>query len=163
MSFHELRFTNDEEQMVKFLQQNQLFWSNLKCDKKQNCGDMKLSSRNHRGQKMVQWRCSKCGAQQSVRKDSFLESSKLKIIVAVKIIIEWALMTSYVNMAKALNVSRQVCADFCHRLRYLVSLDFDRDSIKLGGEGIMIEIDESLFAKVIFKDTFKFNVSFKKQ
>jgi hypothetical protein len=47
-----------------------------------------------------------------------------------------------------LNVSRQSIIAYHQRFRYVAVTDFDRNNVKLGGPGIVVEIDESLFVKV---------------
>ena len=63
----------------------------------------------------------------------------------------WALMTSYKNMETLVKHTHQWCSDFCHRLRYIISVDYNRQQVMLGGAGEIVEIDETLFAKVNIK------------
>ena len=46
------------------------------------------------------------------------------------------------------DIHRDSVASLFHKLRQICSLDIDRKSLKLGGPGKIIEIDESLYAKV---------------
>jgi hypothetical protein len=75
-------------------------------------------------------------------------SVKLSILIMIKLMIHWTLQSSYVNMSKLFGITRQTCSDFCQRIRYVISVDYDRENVLLGGNGEIIEIDESLFAKV---------------
>ena len=125
--------SKDEIGAIKFFQSKKLLHSNVKCNKKPKCESMKVYSRMDKGNLVYQWRCSKCSTTRSIRADSFIETSKLSVLTILKMIIHWAIQTPYEDMEALLDVCRQTCAEYCHRLRHIVSLDFDRDSVKLGG------------------------------
>lgn len=148
MNFTELNNTSDEKKIIEFFQQQKLIHTNMMCTKKSFCTSMKISERFYKGKRIIQWRCSKCGSQKSIRKGTFIENSKLSILLVLKLVIHWALQTPYITIANMFGITRQTAADFCHRIRHVVSVDYDPDNIQIGGPGAIIEIDETLIAKV---------------
>ena len=154
MNISELNLTSNALTIIEFLQSKNLLNRNNKCNKcnkkskKKGNNKMKLAFRFNRGKPNHYWRCPKCGKSASIKKGSIFESYKISVVILAKIIIHWVLNTSYVKMEKLLNVSRQFASDFCQIIRVLVALDYDRERVMLGGNGQIIEIDESLFAKV---------------
>ena len=63
----------------------------------------------------------------------------------IKLILYWVLNTSNVITAPAVGVCEQTVDYFFHGLRNIVIRDYDRANNKLGGEGIIVEIDKSFF------------------
>lgn len=47
-----------------------------------------------------------------------------------------------------LKCSKPTVSEFNHRLRYVALTDYHKLDIQLGGNGVVVEIDESHFAKV---------------
>ena len=52
---------------------------------------------------------------------------------------------------ESISACRQTLGDFYSSLRNVCSLALDKKNLKLGGEGKIVEIDESLFARVKHK------------
>ena len=50
-----------------------------------------------------------------------------------------------------INACRQTLGDFYSSLRNVCTIALDKKNLKLGGEGQIVEIDESLFARVKHK------------
>lgn len=94
------------------------------------------------------WRCNFCGNRKSLRAGSLFEGLRLPIVFLFKLILHWVLQSKYQNLQTMFNCSRQFIYEFFHRLRYLSLKDYDRENVKLGGPGKIVEIDESLFMKV---------------
>lgn len=141
------------EQIIAELKEKGLLISSCKCKGSENKPhvekDMKMGKRaclDGYG-----WRCNYCGGRKSLRVGSLFENHRLSIMIIFKLIIHFVLQTKYQNVQSILNCSRQSISDFFHQLRFIVLQNYDRKNVKLGGPGKIVEIDESLFMKVIFK------------
>ena len=98
-------------------------------------------------------RCSSCGSFQSLYSCTLLSASKKPIVEVVEMVRFWS---AEVTIAKAcsllamlnIEVTRQTIGKLWRSQRNVCSLRLDKDNIKLGGDGEIVEIDESLFARV---------------
>ena len=107
---------------------------------------MKLAKRNCLDG--YNWRCNYCGNRKAVRTGSFFEVHRISVILLFKLIVHWVIQSKYHGLKAIFPVSRQAIYDFYHRLRFVALRDYDRDNVQLGGPGVVVEIDESLFMKV---------------
>jgi hypothetical protein len=97
------------------------------------------------------WRCSTKGCQktESIRAGTFFFESKIFIWEILLVIFNFAfefLNTTTHNLVRT--VSAHTIAAYKRRLRLIILTMFNKRDIKLGGEGRIVEIDESLFIKV---------------
>jgi hypothetical protein len=95
------------------------------------------------------WRCSKCTKRISLRKDTFFENFKLSFRVLVSVIIHWAIQSRQMDTAQLTECHRTSIASFQQRLRTVASRAADQANTVIGGPGRVVEIDESLYIKVM--------------
>lgn len=95
--------------------------SNKNCPKYQKDMDLRLRSRGKETTKHLTWRCNgnKCGTYKSIWDNNFEEK-----------------------------LSENMVSGLFEKLRQICSLSIDKKNLMLGGYGKVIEIDESLYAKV---------------
>ncbi|RNA24110.1 hypothetical protein BpHYR1_008935 [Brachionus plicatilis] len=103
-------------------------------------------------EKILTWRCTgyKCGTYKSVWEGSFFSLFRKKINVIMLLIKCWAaqLTIAKTRIIAGDNVSENMIAGLFEKLRQFCSLSLDKKNITLGGFGKIVEIDESLYAKV---------------
>ena len=66
----------------------------------------------------------------------------------IKLIHCYLINVSVKATTELLKMSRSTVVEWNQRFRYLVGLDLNKKEIKLGGEGKILEIDESMYARV---------------
>lgn len=150
MSLAEVYNMMTNEEIIAELKDKKLLVSGYKCKGTQN------KPHEEKTMKIVKrscldgycWRCNYCGSRKSLRVGSLFEGHRLSIIIIFKLIIHFVLQSKYQNMQAIFNCSRQFVYEFYHRLRFIALRNYDRKNVKLGGPGIIVEIDESLFMKV---------------
>lgn len=100
------------------------------------------------------WRCSSCGRFKTAYEGSFFAMFKKSPSTIVALIKCWA---SQLTINKSLSVielnldekiGRDVVSSLFYRLRQLCSIGIDKENLVLGGRGKIVEIDESLYARV---------------
>jgi transposase-like protein len=103
---------------------------------------------------LLTWYCNGCKSYKSVYDGSFFSLFRKPIRILLGIIKCWS---AHLTISKTVStiklhlnedIHRDSVASLFHKLRQICSLDIDRKSLKLGGPGKIIEIDESLYAKV---------------
>ena len=97
------------------------------------------------------WRCSpkNCQKTKSIRAGTFFFESKIHLWEVLLLIFNFAfefLNTTTRNLVGT--VSTHTIGNYKRRLRLIILTMFNKKNIKLGGEGRIVEIDESLFIKV---------------
>ena len=114
----------------------------LKCDKK-------FEWRKRGGSNDVyNWKCTKCDATSSIRKDSFLEEFKIPILKIVKLIHAYAFEYKIEDTCSNLELSKPTVIKFFKRMRECICIEVGLENMKVGGLGEVVEIDESKFMKV---------------
>lgn len=138
-----------KRRVIEWCMEKGLIASRYECPRC-NC-DMKLKERKD-AQDGFEWRCQKTGenahlVKRSVRKGSWFEESNLSIVKVLCMTRMWFTKCSRKCIMSELDVSgptvtdwkmfcREVCMDLCAR-----------NSVPIGGEGEIVEIDESKFGK----------------
>lgn len=132
----------DEECAVSFLQDHEIIPKVKMCD---NNHEMKLSFSDS-----VRWRCHHraCRKKKAIRCGTWLENSKLPLETVVHFIYAWSEeLTSVKFCAKHLNMCQGSTVDWNNYLREVCVWKMTKASRVIGGEGKIVEIDESLFVK----------------
>lgn len=150
MSLSELYLESDNTSIVKLLKEKKLIADDMFCNgtTKKPHPELKMKFRPINTNDGFNWRCNYCGTRKSIRTGTFFEYSRQSLTILFKLIIHWVLQTKYNAIGNIFDCSRQAVADFYHRLRFVAVEDYCKNTIKLGGPGVIVEIDESLFAKV---------------
>jgi hypothetical protein len=94
------------------------------------------------------WRCTICSTFFSIRYNSFFEGFRMPLSSIIGIVNGWAFGHRQVDVATNVDSSRQSVISVFQRLRIIAVQSLDKDNLKLGGDGQIVEIDESLFARV---------------
>jgi hypothetical protein len=98
------------------------------------------------------WYCNGCKTYKSVYDGSFFSLFRKPIRIVLATVKCWS---AHLTIAKTLttlklhfnaDIHRDTVANLFHKLRQICSLDLDKKSLKLGGPGKIVEIDESLYA-----------------
>lgn len=90
--------------------------------------------------------CSKRKTTRSIRFGSVFAGSKVTLPRLFKIICLWYMEIQVGKIPEFVDVSRRTAIDMYARLQYVVITAFDLSTVRLGGSGIICQIDESLFS-----------------
>lgn len=131
--------------------------TNTKCPKFQKEMELRFRTRGKKSSdKHLSWRCNgyKCGTYKSIWDGSFFSLFRKKINIIIGLIKCWAAQLTIVKTCSIIkmnfddNVSENMVAGLFEKLRQICTLSLDKKNIVLGGFGKIVEIDESLYAKV---------------
>jgi len=130
----------DEDECIKFLFQMEILYNDPSCSE---CG-----SSTKRFGKLFRCRKKKCRKGVSIFKDSFFAKNKIPVNKALLIGYLWLTNASHTSILIMTGHSSATITDYVGYYRSLVgSCVQDRDNRKIGGEDIIVEIDESKFGK----------------
>ena len=94
----------------------------------------------------VCWYCSTCKTTKSIRESSFFEKSRLSLQKWMLVMYWWARQYPVSDCKDEAEIAEHTAIDMYQWLREVCSTRLLRDPpIVLGGEGVIVEIDESLF------------------
>ena len=95
------------------------------------------------------WRCTYCTSHKSIKANSFFEYFRSPIATILLLLHYWSLQTlTHETVAELAECTRQTVGSAYQRFRYICAKDNNKNKIKLGGAGRVVEIDESLFIRV---------------
>lgn len=97
------------------------------------------------------WLCTRCASRRSIRAgSSFFEQSRIPLVLLFKLIVHWVLQTRYTKaLGSSLGVKGRTMRGFTKQIRCVILADYKKTDLKLGGSGVIVEIDnKSLFGKV---------------
>ena len=126
---------SDEKECIKFLFKNDILYKPQSCS---HCGSL-LYREGKR------YRCHQCRKTVSIYKDSFFAKNRLKCSDAMLIGYFWLCKDSHTSIAHKTRHSPKTITSYMNFLRELVINTLDDHMI--GGEGVIVEIDESLFGQ----------------
>ena len=119
--------------------------SSSKCREKNKEMSWSLRGDTHDG---GTWRCTSCGTYRSLRHNSFFQTFSISMTKIIRLIWYWCLQQVQVDTMDITGVSQPTITAFHQQMRIVTHLAYDPESIRLGGPGRKVEIDESLFIKV---------------
>ena len=95
------------------------------------------------------WRCSnkKCNKKVSIRAGSWFEGHNLTLEQIILITYFWVYGADQEFVKHELGISNQTIVDWYNFSREVCSCILEKDNEKVGGPGIVVEIDESKFGK----------------
>lgn len=137
----------DQRLTVEFAQKNSLIASRRYCTG-QCHQQMNLSKRDNSDG--FAWRCFKCRKEKSIRYGSFFQDSRIPLGKAIYLIYFWSIDMTLKMARRELNLNQVTMVDwyrFCRDIVYFHFENLEDDQTMIGGEGKIVEIDESLFAK----------------
>lgn len=102
-----------------------------------------------RSKDLLAWRCSnsKCLNRNiyiSVRKDSFFENTHASLKEYMKAIYFWSKGTISANILKHVKIRRSALLKLTNKLAEYVKKFFEKNIIRLGGPGVVVQIDETM-------------------
>lgn len=137
-----IRTVRDEPSAVQFLQEHNLIPRNKDCE---NGHNMKL----HLG-KLSRWRCNvkSCGKTQGLRSGTWLANSTIPLETVVHFIFFWTIENTSIKFCDTqLNMSKNTTVDWSNYMREVCVFAVEKQSTCIGGEGRIVEIDESLYTR----------------
>jgi hypothetical protein len=127
----------NEDTTIKFLFDNRILYTAISCA---TCGStIRIEGRRYRCQD------SKCRTTASILKDSFFSKTKLKASEVLAIGYFWLCGFSRDVLMRITHRSPNTITDFLAHYRQLVTKSLKTTQTKIGGLGIIVEIDESKF------------------
>ena len=96
--------------------------------------------------KCVNKKCLKYKTTKSIRKLSIFEKFKVSLKIILHVLYLWSLITQIKIVCQSINCTRQFVAKNFQCLRKECGNYFMKYPLKLGGQNIVCQIDESLFS-----------------
>ena len=130
-----------DETCTQYLLDAGVFFNNMVC---QNCHKpMKLSIQQEK------WRCNgnKCNKKISIRQKSFFSRSHLSCKTILNIARKWLNNESVTSTINSTGCAKQTITNFFHDFRQLVSDHPHHEDYIIGGEDIIVKVDESKISK----------------
>ena len=145
-------FKNNREATIAWCRQYGLLATAMTCP---DCGAQCRQQMRDRATDKVTWRCSDrdCLKVVSIRKGSFFEGSRLELWKILGLSYVWASSVgsargmSQLNIMRELEVSEHTVVDWKQFFRDVVVAYFINHPEQIGGPGVVVEIDESLFCR----------------
>ena len=145
MNFIELtNLVHDKPSAIQFLQDRGIMHNPRIC---QGCLDPMTLNLRDKGDR---WRYNNrgCRLEKGLRKDTWLENSNIAYQKVVYFLYAWSKERSSMEYCKhELGVGHTTVVDWSNFLREVCSSDLLANPIQIGGPGMVVEIDESLFSK----------------
>ena len=94
------------------------------------------------------WRCTTCCSYKTIRKSGFISAFNISLASILKLMYNWVMRYLTVDTKHTVGVSRPTITTMNQHLRTVAVKSYLPENIVLGGPGIVVEIDESLFIKV---------------
>ena len=91
------------------------------------------------------WRCTVCKGRKSIRDNSFFSKSKLILQKWLILIFWWSRQFPVTSAASTAEVDVGTAVDVCRWLREVCTTKLLQTPVILGGQGVVVQIDESLF------------------
>ena len=91
------------------------------------------------------WRCSQCKTTKSIREGSFFSKSRLSLQKWLLLIHFWMKEYPVKDAASDVEVDKNTAIDVYRRLREVCSTKLLATPIILGGPGVIVQVDESLY------------------
>jgi transposase-like protein len=113
------------------------------------CGNVMSESERHDVKDGLQWRCPRpCRRRVGYRVGTFFENSHLSIQAVIDIIYNWAFEELSMKKAKReLGITSHTIVDWRHFMRNICAEHFVLNPVALGGPGVEVQIDESVFSR----------------
>uniref|UniRef100_A0A5S6R2R5 ISXO2-like transposase domain-containing protein n=1 Tax=Trichuris muris TaxID=70415 RepID=A0A5S6R2R5_TRIMR len=136
-----------ELELVAYLQEKGLLHRERRCAK----GDaMKLTP--GRSGRCPTWRCRAdgCCEECSIRKGTWFDGPRKKrpLMTAVLFMYDWCRQVSSIkNCARELGMTKNAVVTWNHWLSQLATEAASADAVQIGGEGLTVEVDETMFPR----------------
>ena len=149
-------FSTNVKDQVDFLKSKGLLRTQQDCGV---CGvPMEWESRVILSDKFT-WRCPICQARKSIRTESFFSKSKLTLQTWLQLIHHWSMDMPVMQACQQTKISEKRCIVVYQYMRDVCSTKLLAAPIILGGPGIVVQIDESLFSHAQKVNLDHFNIA----
>ena len=131
---------------ITFLQQRKVLPKRKLCTH----GHEMLLYINEKDTKHCRWRCKhrKCRQDVGIRRNNWLQGSRLAIDKSLLFIYFWSENKTSIDFCKKeFGMSPSNVVDFSNYLREVCAEEILKNSQKFGGQGQIVEVDESLFPR----------------
>ena len=129
----------NDSKCIDFLMNNNIIYSKMNCSICKNA----MKAENNR------WRCKKrkCRYSKSIFYKSIFSGSRLNASSIMLLAYFWLSGDTHQTIINKTSHSPSTVTNFLNDFRNLVSSDIKEQKQKIGGDGIIVEIDESKFGK----------------
>lgn len=148
MNLLELIHSNNEIELIDLLKERGIF---KKTPPTCKCGTVASNWKDRSVGDAKWWRCPKTGCNKWItcRYDSIFYGSKLSLKELLLMMYYWGIKSlTQTVQEEMIGVSRQTICSYHQKFRLWAVNELDRSNVRLGGNGMVVEIDESLFVKV---------------
>jgi hypothetical protein len=94
------------------------------------------------------YRCTICATYKSWRDRSIWELFNMPLDKLLRLTFNFSMQYTQSDILEIEGISQQTVTTFDQHMRLVTSADLDRNNIKFGGLGQIVEVDESLYIKV---------------
>lgn len=115
------------------------------------CGQTMRKSKRSEIQDKYIWRCTTDEVKRSIRKGSWFDNSKLSIHKILLITYMWVLKIESQCIMMDTKLSSRTVSGWKKSCREVCLNECVRENERLGGEGLIVEIDENMFGKKKYK------------
>ena len=91
------------------------------------------------------WRCPQCKTTKSIRERSFFSKSRLPLQKWLLVLHFWVKQYPVKDAAKDVEIDKNIACDLYRWFREVCSTTLLQTPIILGGPGVVVQVDESLF------------------
>jgi transposase-like protein len=138
-SLYSMPYLFDEEKCINFLLENSVIYTSVQCP---GCG-----GDTRRDKKVWVCRKSSCRKGVSIFASSFFAKTKLKCNEVLMICYLWLIKATYSVIMAATGHSSITVSDYTKFCRQLITEMVDDEDTCVGGQGIVVEVDESKLGK----------------
>ena len=134
----------DKRTALEFMAKRKLIKNSLWCNRCNQWSKLTVESRRTDG---FIWRCSQCRATCTVRTGSFTEKSLMSLKQCMILCYCWARDYMQIHAADEARVSTNTACAWYEHCRDACEEWLEAHPVRIGGPGVEVEIDESLFFK----------------
>ena len=138
----------EKVKLIDWLKGKGLLAVNKDCVKCNNGTNMTFVERTESGGSKdgYTWRCPVCHTMKTIRSQSFFEKSRMPLNKWIFLMYLWSMNVGVCTAAMQAEVTEKTAVDAYQFFRDVCSTRLLNDGpILLGGEGVVVQIDESLF------------------
>jgi len=137
----------DLQDTIAFFKTKGILKSSMKCG---SCGEVMTWTAKQSVIDQYVWkcqnkRCSKYKTTLSIRTNSFLGISRISLQTWIDLLYRWSNEESFVAIQRSLTVSTPTLIKIFKTIRKCIFEYFEANPVRLGGENVICQIDESLF------------------
>ena len=131
-----------KDDLISWLRTNRLLASSQDCS---SCATPMREGRHRDISDGVVWRCPQCKCTKSIREGSFFSKSRLPLQKWLLVLHYWSKEFPVKDAVDDAEIHKNTACDIYRWLREACSTKLLQTPIVLGGRGIVVQIDESLF------------------